>query len=343
MFRGFLHSLTVGAIVVGAASVVVTTAAAAAEFTAKIGHLESAKQPRHQTLEIVADLVKKRTNGAVEFKLFPSAQLGNARQMNEGVQLGTLEATVSPAAFLGGFNPAISILDIPFLLPPDRKQARDLRTGAFGKALLKSFDSRGFAAVAWWPNGFKNFTSNKPLNSISDFKGQRFRTMDSKILIEQFNALGASAIALPFGELYTSLQNGVVDGQENPLTTIRFMKFYEVQKYLVVSEHGAMEDIVLFNPAWWNKLPAKYQAVIKDVFMEVIPGLEDRAVAGQKAALDFIKGKGINVRTAGKAERADMRNMTYDHTKKAYVQRAKDNGQALIDMYEKEYKRLTGG
>ena len=92
----------------------------AAEFTAKIGHLESAKQPRHKTLEIVADLVKKRTNGAVEFKLFPSAQLGNARQMNEGVQMGTLEATVSPAAFLGGFNSAISVLDIPYLLPSNK-------------------------------------------------------------------------------------------------------------------------------------------------------------------------------------------------------------------------------
>jgi len=343
MFRGLLRSLTVGAIIVGAASVAATTDTAAAEFTAKIGHLESAKQPRHQTLEIVADLVKKRTNGAVEFKLFPSAQLGNARQMNEGVQLGTLEATVSPAAFLGGFNPAISILDIPFLLPSDRKQARELRSGPFGKALLKSFDTRGFTAIAWWPNGFKNFTSNKPLNNISDFKGQRFRTMDSNILLEQFNALGASAVALPFGELYTSLQNGVVDGEENPLTTIRFMKFYEVQKHLVVSEHGAMEDIVLFNPAWWNKLPAKYQTIIRDVFREVVPGLEERAVAGQKAALKFIKGKGIDVRVAGEAERARMRQMTYGPTKKAYIERAKGSGQALIDMYEKEYRRLTGG
>lgn len=343
MFRGFSRSLLIGAFVIGAAAGSLTTAATAAEYTAKIGHLESAQQPRHKSLEIVADLVSKRTNGNVEFKLFPSAQLGNARQMNEGVQLGTLEATVSPAAFLGGFNPAISILDIPFLLPSERKHARDLRSGLFGKALLKSFDDRGFAAIAWWPNGFKNFTSNKPLNNISDFKGQRFRTMDSNILIKQFDALGASAIALPFGELYTSLQNGVVDGQENPLTTIRFMKFYEVQKNLVISEHGAMEDIVLFNPTWWQKLPAKYQVIIREAFLEAVPGLEDRAVAGQKSALDFIKGKGVNVRVAGASERAEMRNMTYDQTKKAYVERAKGNGQDLINMYENEYKRLTGG
>ena len=185
MDRQFLSALTSIAVILGASTFISTPFAA--EYTAKIGHLESAKQPRHKTLEIVADLVKKRTNGDVEFKLFPSAQLGNARQMNEGVQLGTLEATVSPAAFIGGFNPAISVLDIPYLLPADRKQARDLRAGAFGDALLKSFDKSGFAAIAWWPNGFKNFTSNKPLNDISAFKGQRFRVMDSKILIGQFS------------------------------------------------------------------------------------------------------------------------------------------------------------
>ena len=315
--------------------------AKAAKFTAKIGHLESAKQPRHQTLEIVADLVKKRTNGEVEFKLFPSAQLGNARQMNEGVQMGTLEATVSPAAFLGGFNSAISVLDIPYLLPSNADDARKLRAGSFGQALLRTFDKSGFKAVGWWPNGFKNFTSNKPLNDISSFKGQRFRVMDSKILIEQFNSLGASAIALPFGELYTSLQNGVVDGQENPLTTIRFMKFYEVQKNLVVSEHGAMEDIVLFNPSWWNKLPGNYQSIIMDTFKEVIPGLEKRASAGQKAALDHIKKSGINIRVASLDERTKMRNMMFEDAKKAYIERAGDIGNSLMSLYSSEYAKLN--
>jgi tripartite ATP-independent transporter DctP family solute receptor len=340
MDRRFLSSLTSIAVVLGVSTFI--SAPFAAEYTAKIGHLESAKQPRHKTLEIVADLVKKRTNGAVEFKLFPSAQLGNARQMNEGVQLGTLEATVSPAAFIGGFNSAISVLDIPYLLPADRKQARDLRAGEFGDALLKSFDKSGFTAIAWWPNGFKNFTSNKPLNDISAFNGQRFRVMDSKILIGQFSSLGASAIALPFGELYTSLQNGVVDGQENPLTTIRFMKFYEVQKHLVISEHGAMEDIALFNPKWWKKLPAKYKAVIRDAFKEVVPGLEKRAVAGQSAALAHIKKSGINIRVAGAAERAKMRSMMFENAKSAYIARAKDTGNSLMSLYAKEYSRLTG-
>src|SRR5438105_1242826 len=201
-----------------------------AKYSARIGHLEAATQPRHQGLIKVAELVKSRTNGEVEFQLFPSSQLGNARQMIEGTQLGTEEGTVMPAAFLGGFNPAISILDIPFLFPSDRGAAQRLRAGPFGKALLDSFSSRGFVAIALWPNGRKSLTSNKPLDSLEAMKGQKFRVMDSKILIEQFAAVNASAVAIQFGELYTALQTGVIDGQENPLDTISTMKFHEVQK-----------------------------------------------------------------------------------------------------------------
>lgn len=189
-----------------------SSAASAQDFVARIGHLESPQQSRHVHLELVAQLVKERTNGAVEFQLFPQAQLGNQRVMTEGVQLGTLEATVAPAAFLGGFNAAVSVLDIPYLMPADTAEAQALREGPFGDALLDTFSSKGVVGVAWWPNGMKNFTSNEPLDDIAAFADQKFRVMDSAILIEQFNALGASAIALPFGELYTSLQTGVVDG-----------------------------------------------------------------------------------------------------------------------------------
>jgi tripartite ATP-independent transporter DctP family solute receptor len=316
--------------------------AQAADYTAKIGHLESPQQSRHVHLLKVAALVAERTNGAVEFQLFPQAQLGNQRQMTEGVQLGTLEATVSPAAFLGGFNPVVSIMDIPFLLPADRVAAQKIREGAFGKALLDSFSSKGVVGVALWPNGRKNFTSNKPLADISAFKGQKFRTMDSKILIEQFSALGASAIALPFGELYTSLQTGVVDGEENPLDTIQRMKFYEVQKYLVVSEHGAMEDLVLFNPVWWKALPAQHRTVIQDAFIEVIPELQKHKINAVEEALKVITATGINVRTLSSEEQTTFRKKMYDPTVAVYLKRAGDAGKALIEVYEKSYAEVVG-
>lgn len=312
-----------------------------AKYTAKIGHLEAATQPRHQGLIKVAELVKSRTGGEVEFQLFPSSQLGNARQMIEGTQLGTEEGTVMPAAFLGGFNPAISILDIPYIFPSDRAAAQRLRAGRFGKALLDSFSSRGFVAIALWPNGRKSLTSNKPLDSIEALRGQKFRVMDSKILIEQFAAVNASAVAIQFGELYTALQTGVVDGEENPLDTISTMKFHEVQKNLVVTEHGAMEDVVLFNPGWWKKLPAAHRAAIVKAFDEVRPEFEKNKDAAQEKALEIIRASGkTNVRVADEKERQRLRDAMYPRSRAAYLERAGAEGQKLIALYEQERKKL---
>ena len=312
----------------------------AAEFTAKIGHLESARQSRHIYLEKVAAIVAENTGGAVEFQIFPQAQLGNQREMTEGVQLGTIEATVSPAAFLGGFNSAVSILDIPFLLPDDEDAAQQLREGPFGAALLESFSSSGVVGVALWPNGRKNFTSNKPLDNVEAFSGQKFRVMDSKILIEQFDALGAAAIALPFGELYTSLQTGVVDGQENPLDTIQRMKFHEVQKHLVISEHGAMEDVVLFNPAWWQSLSDEYRSVINNAFIEVIPELRIHKAAAVETALSEIRESSIDIREASAEEKTLLRSMMFDKASAAYLERAGDDGESLMSIYEQAYAEI---
>jgi C4-dicarboxylate-binding protein DctP len=307
------------------------------EFVAKIGHLEAAAQSRHVHLEKVAALVKERTGGKVEFQIFPQSQLGNQRQMTEGVQLGTIEATVAPAAFLGGFNPAVSILDIPYLLPDDEDKAQALREGPFGQAVLDSFADKGVVAVTLWPNGRKQFTSNLPIDDISDFAGQKFRVMDSKILIEQFNALGASAIVIPFGELYTALQTGVVDAEENPLDTISNMKFYEVQKNLVVTDHGAMEDVVLFNPMWWESLPADYRTIITDTFNEVIPELRAHKAAAVAKSLETIKAAGTNVRVASPEERAEFRAKMFEPSAAAYVGIAGDKGKALLEVYNQAY------
>lgn len=315
--------------------------ASAAEFTAKIGHLESDQQSRHVHIQKVADLVSERTNGAVAFEIYPQGQLGQQREMTEGVQLGTLEATVAPAAFLGGFNPVVSVLDIPFLLPENDEQAQEIRGGEFGDALCDTFSTRGVHCVTLWPNGKKHFTSRRPLASQEDFSGQRFRVMDSNILIEQFNALGAAAVAIPFGELYTALQTGVVDGQENPLDTIQRMRYYEVQDHLVISGHGAMEDVVLFNPTWWESLPAEYQEIITDAFEEVIPELIAHKAAAVSVALEEIRENGMEIREMSAEEQAAFREAMYPAGRDAFIAQAGDEGASLIEVYEREYARVT--
>jgi C4-dicarboxylate-binding protein DctP len=315
--------------------------AQSAKYTAKVAHLESPTQPRHRALEKVAALVKERTKGEVEFKLYPSSQLGQARQQIEGTQFGAIECTVMPAAFLGGFNPVVSVFDIPFLLPEDRAKAMELRTGSFGQYILDSFKSRGLIAVALWPNGRKSLTTNKPLQAVENFQGQKFRVMDSKILIDQFGAVGASALAIPFGELYTALQTGVVDGQENPLDTITTMKYHEVQKSLIVSNHGAMEDLVLFSPAWWPTLPEGHRKIIADAFVEVRPEVEAMKEDAMAKALETARASGkIEVRTLSDTERAAWRSKMVPAAEAAYLQRAGAEGKKAVELYQAEMKRI---
>jgi len=318
-------------------------AAAQARYQAKVAHLESAAQPRHRGIEAVAKLVKERTGGEVEFQIFPAAQLGNAKQINEGVQLGSIEATVMPAAFLDGFNTAVSVLDIPYLYPADRAKASLLRQGKFGDAVLKTFEAKGFVPVALWPNGRKIMTSNKPIDTLAAFKGQRFRVMDSKILIEQFAAVGASAVALQFGEVYTSLQTGVIDGQENPADTIATMKFFEVQKNVLVTEHGALEDVVLFGKPFWGRLPAGHRDVIVKAFRDTAAEVEANKEAAQKTAMETIAKAGLKVTVADAPMQAALRAEMYPKARAAYLARAGADGEALIKAYEEEYKRLVGG
>jgi C4-dicarboxylate-binding protein DctP len=315
--------------------------AGAADFVAKLASQDPPTTAKHRGLLKAAELVKERTKGAVEIQVFPSSQLGGAREMGEGVQIGSLEAMIAPASFLGGFNPAVSIFDVPYIFPTDREKSRQLREGKLGQTVLESFRKRGFEPIALWSGGRKQFTSNKPLNDISAIAGQRFRVMDSKILIGQFNALGASAIVLPFGELYTALQTGVIDAQENPLDIIQAMKFFEVQKNLLVTDHGAIVECVLFSPKFMARLPAAHRDVIRAAFREVAPEVDKGKEADAQKSLAFFKQAGLNVRVADEGERAKLRALVYPKGRDAYIAQAGAEGKAMIDLYEKELQALN--
>jgi tripartite ATP-independent transporter DctP family solute receptor len=316
-------------------------ASAQAKYPAKIGHLESPLQPRHRGLEKVAALVKERTKGEVEFSLFPAAQLGNARQMAEGVQFGAIECTVTPVAFVAGFNPVVSVFDIPFLMPDDPEKFRQLRAGKFAQYVLDSFRPRGFVALTFWSDGRKHMTSNRPLRSPDDFSGQKFRVMDSRVLIDQFAGLGANAIVMQFGELYTGLQTGVVDGQENPLDTTATMKFHEVQKYMVLSSHGVLLDVVLFNPAWWNRLPDGHRKIITDAFVEIRPEVDKMKREAAAKALEQIKASGrVEIRELTDEERKAWSARMMPRAEAAYLQTAGAEGKKALELYREDIRHL---
>jgi C4-dicarboxylate-binding protein DctP len=315
--------------------------ASTAKFEARLAHTNAPTHASHIGLVKAAELIKQRTNGDVVITVYPSAQLGGAREMIEGVQLGTIEIANTTTAWASGFNPLVSVLDIPYLLPSRRDASRKLVDGQFGRGVLDSFSKRGLEALALWPGPRKLFTSNKPLPDIAAFAGQRIRIADSKILAEQIKALGAIPIVVPFGEVYTALQTGVIDGQENPADAIRSMKFFEVQKYAVLSEHGTMIEVNLANPRWFSRLPKNYQTIVKTTFAEVASQAEESRLEDSRKALETFKKSGLNIRAVDEAERARLRALVYPAARDAYISTSGAGAKDMIELYEKELIKVS--
>jgi len=322
------------------AALCAATTPALAQTTIKVGHVETATSSTHLTLQKIAEVVSERTDGELRFAIFPQSQLGGQREMVEAVQLGTLEATSGPVAFMGGFNPLVSILDIPFLYPDDELKAQQIRESAFGQRLCESFDTRGATCIALVPNGRKSLTANAPLPSLDALSGKTFRVMESPVLVEAMGGLGAKGVPIPFGELYTSLQTGLIDGQENPLDTIYNMKLHEVQSHLVVSRHGAIDNVILFNPRFWSGLTEDQRAIIRTAILEAVPERLASKEAAAREALEKIRASGMSVREMDAAEKAAFRAATYAPARDAYLARSGAEGAELLALYETIYEQV---
>lgn len=228
-------------------------------------------------------IVEEKTGGRLQINLFPSGQLGSAKEMFEGIQMGTQEIVLLPTARISGFNAQLQVFDLPFLFP-DRATAYRVLDGEAGQKLLATLTANGGVGVAFYEDGFKQFTSSRKLASLADFKGQKFRSMESPIIMEQFKSLGAAPVPVDFAEAYNALQQKVVDGQENPVLTIGAMKFNEVQKNMYMSNHGYLAHVLIFSKAWFDKLSPADQAVLLEAGREAA-AYERRLVAEREDAM----------------------------------------------------------
>ncbi len=235
--------------------------AAAAEFTFKLGHIADPQNPYGRGAVHFADLVKERTKGAVEIQVYPSSQLGNQRDLVEGVIFGTVDFTLTGTAVLGNFIPEISVFDLPFIIRDIPHAYKALDT--VGMEICKKGEAKGIITLAMWENGVRHMTNNKlPIKIPADMKGLKIRVQEQPVYIEMMKALGASPTPMAFGELYTALQKGVIDGQENPLAHIYTSRFFEVQKYLSLTGHTYAAEPLLVSAAVWKKLPDNHRQTI---------------------------------------------------------------------------------
>jgi tripartite ATP-independent transporter DctP family solute receptor len=230
--------------------------------TLKLGHIAEPENPYGQGADHFAELVKERSKGEVIIQVYPSSQLGNQRDLVEGLTFGTVDMTLTGTAVLGNFIPEVSVFDLPFLFRdiPHAYKALDI----VGMELCKKGEARGMITLAIWENGVRHMTNNKlPIRRPEDMKGLKMRVMEQPVYIELMKALDASPTPMAMSELYTALQKGVIDGQENPLAHIATKRFYEVQKYLSLSGHTYAPEPMLISAIAWKKLSKEQQELIR--------------------------------------------------------------------------------
>jgi TRAP-type transport system periplasmic protein len=248
----------------------------------------SVAQNSHQgvAIDTFAKEVEKRTAGRYKIQPFYAGALGAERESIEAVQLGTQELTFTSTGPVPNFVPDVRILDIPFLFS-GKPHARAVLDGPIGQELLGKFDSKGFKALAWGENGVRHMTNSKrAVNSPDDLKGLKMRTMENPVHVAAYKGFGIITTPMAFTEVFTALQQGTVDGQENPLSVIMAAKFEQVQKHLSLTGHVYSPAVFLMNKAAFDKLPD----ADKKAFLESAAV----AVAANRARVDEDDAKGVN-------------------------------------------------
>ena len=257
----------------------------------------SIAQNSHQGngIDVLAQEVEKGTNGRIIIKNFFSGSLGGERESIESVQLGTQELTGTSTGPIPNFVPAVKILDIPFLFR-DKAHARAVLDGPIGQALLKEFDSKGFKALAWSENGVRHMTNNKrPINLPDDLKGLKMRTMENPVHVAAYKGFGIITTPMAFPEVFTALQQGVVDGQENPLSVIMAAKFEQVQKFMTLTAHVYSPALLLMNKAAFDKLSPADQKVFLDAAKLAAAATRARVDKDDASGVADLRAKGMNI------------------------------------------------
>ena len=260
-----------------------------------------------RAVKVFADHVEKASGGKMKVRAIGAAALGPDTQMQQALIGGAQEMMVGSTATLVGITKEMALWDTPFLFN-NSKEADAILDGPIGKKVMDKLPEKGLVGLVYWENGFRNLTNSKrPVQKFEDFEGIKLRVMQNNVFLESFRTLGANAVPMPFSELFTALETKTVDGQENPYNTILSSKFYEVQKYLSVTNHVYSPWIVTVSKKWWDQLSRDEQKILRDaaVISRDFERKDTREEAGK--ALADLKGKGMQINELSPAETARMR------------------------------------
>ncbi|MYM30184.1 DctP family TRAP transporter solute-binding subunit [Duganella sp. CY15W] len=281
---------------------------AQAPIVIKFSHVVATDTPKGQAAERFKQLAEKATNGRVKVEVYPNSQLYKDKEELEALQLGAVQMLAPSLAKFGPLGvKEFEAFDLPYIFP-SKTALYNVTEGEIGKSLLKKLEPKGITGLAFWDNGFKVMSANKPLRAPADFKGLKMRIQSSKVLDAQMRALGANPQVLAFSEVYQALQTGVVDGTENPPSNMYTQKMHEVQKYVTVSNHGYLGYAVIVNKKFWDGLPADIRVALDKAMKEATTFEKAIAQRDNDMALDAIKKAGkTEIYTLSVKEQADWR------------------------------------
>jgi C4-dicarboxylate-binding protein DctP len=325
--------MQIKALVVALAAAVSINAYAQAPIVIKFSHVVATDTPKGQAAERFKELAEKATKGRVKVEVYPNSQLYKDKEELEALQLGAVQMLAPSLAKFGPLGvKEFEVFDLPYIFP-SKAALYSVTEGPIGKGLLQKLEPKGITGLAYWDNGFKVMSANKPLHEPSDFKGLKMRIQSSKVLDAQMRALGANPQVLAFSEVYQALQTGVVDGTENPPSNMYTQKMHEVQKDVTLSNHGYLGYAVIVNKKFWDGLPADIRTSLEQAMRDATTFEKAIAQRDNDMAMEAIRKTGkTTVYTLTPKQQADWRKALQPVQKQMESRIGKD----LINAINKE-------
>ncbi|MBI3149517.1 MAG: TRAP transporter substrate-binding protein [Betaproteobacteria bacterium] len=308
-------------------------AMAQAPIVIKFSHVVAVDTPKGKGAEQFKKLAEERTKGRVKVEVYANSTLYKDKEEMEALQLGSVHMLAPSLAKFGPLGAReFEVFDLPYIFD-SYAELHKITGGPIGQGLLKKLESKGILGLAFWDNGFKVMSANKPLKTPADFKGLKLRIQSSKVLDAQMRALGANPQVMAFSEVYQGLQTGVVDGTENPPSNLYTQKMHEVQKFVTLSDHGYLGYAVIVNKKFWDGLPADVRGQLEGAMKDATKYANDIAKQENDAAMEAVKKSGKSqIITLSEAEKKEWKKALV----KVHSDHADKIGKDLIQSIYKE-------
>lgn len=318
-------------------SCVFSTTSIFAAQTIRIGHGTNESFHLHRALLEFKNVVEENSNGKYEVEIFPQSQMGPDREMVEGTQSGMLQMAIPPSSILSNWDPAFDVVELPFIYP-SKDAAFKVVNSEVGDKLLSRLDRLNLKGLGFLESGVRNITNNKrPIESTGDLKGIKLRTMKVPSHMDTFNTLNAAATPMNFGEVYSALQQKVIDGQENPVSIIYSQRFYEVQKYMSMTNHVVTFYLPVMNYEFWTSMSKEDQELIDDALKAAFDFQQNIIKQEQDKQLEEMVKAGMKINELT----PEARQQFVDQTQSVREKYRGKIGKALYDQWSEEAKKYN--